>query len=149
VTRLALLDIVPTGTIYESLDQHRATTIWRYFFLTQPPELPERLIGADPGFYLDWTLREWIGKGAALDAVAIAQYERCFDAATIRDVLTLGAHASQLSGAGAHGGASAPQRIRSSSCSTEATSSLRSMNERPPPGSNDGTDPGSVPGGTW
>ena len=55
----------------------------------------------------------------------------------------------QLSGAGAHGGACAPQRTRSSSCSTEATSSLRSMNERPPPSSNDGTDPASVPGGTW
>jgi len=83
VSRLALLDIVPTETIYELLDQERAITIWRYFLLVQPPELPERLIGADPGFYLDWTLREWCGTACALDEAAVSEYRRCFDAATI------------------------------------------------------------------
>jgi haloacetate dehalogenase len=83
VSRLAILDIVPTDTIYELLDQKRATTVWRYFFLVQPPDLPERLIGAAPGFYLDWTLREWCGTPDALDEVAACEYRRCFDAATI------------------------------------------------------------------
>ncbi len=45
VTHLALLDIVPTATIYATLDQRRATDVWRYFFLIQPYDLPERLIG--------------------------------------------------------------------------------------------------------
>jgi haloacetate dehalogenase len=57
VSRLAVLDIVPTKTIYETIDQQHATTVWRYFFLTQPDGLPERLIGADP---------------------AVAEYTRCF-----------------------------------------------------------------------
>jgi haloacetate dehalogenase len=83
VSRLAILDIVPTETIYRLLDQERATTVWRYFFLVQPPDLPERLIGADPGFYLDWTLREWCGTPSALDEAAVSEYRRCFDAATI------------------------------------------------------------------
>jgi haloacetate dehalogenase len=83
VSRLAILDIVPTETIYRLLDQERATTVWRYFFLVQPPDLPERLIGADPGFYLDWTLREWCGTRGALDEAAVSEYRRCFDAATI------------------------------------------------------------------
>jgi haloacetate dehalogenase len=83
VSRLALLDIVPTETIYGLLDQKRAITVWRYFFLVQPPDLPERLIGADPGFYLDWTLREWCGIAGALDESAVSEYRRCFDAATI------------------------------------------------------------------
>jgi haloacetate dehalogenase len=83
VSRLALLDIVPTETIYATLDQERATTVWRYFFLVQPPDLPERLIGADPGFYLDWTFREWCGTPGALDQTALSEYRRCFDAATI------------------------------------------------------------------
>jgi hypothetical protein len=88
---------------------------------------------------MEWTERSRDRPGAWC-AGGDAEYKRRFDAATIRDVRTLRAHASQLSGAGAHGGASTPQRMRSSSCSTEATSSLRSMNERPPPpGSNDGT----------
>jgi haloacetate dehalogenase len=83
VSRLAILDIVPTETIYGTLDQGRATTVWRYFFLVQPPDLPERLIGADPGFYLDWTFREWCGTPGSLDEAAVSKYRRCFDAATI------------------------------------------------------------------
>lgn len=83
VSQLAVLDIVPTRAIYESLDQERATTVWRYFFLIQPPDLPERLIEASSDLYLDWTLRDWCGTQGALTEPAIAEYRRCFDAATI------------------------------------------------------------------
>jgi haloacetate dehalogenase len=83
VSRLAVLDIIPTDTIYGTLDQQRATTVWRYFFLVQPPDLPERLIGADPGFYLVRTLEEWCGTPGALVDAAVAEYLRCFDAATV------------------------------------------------------------------
>jgi haloacetate dehalogenase len=41
------------------------------------------LIGANPGWYLDWTVREWAGTADALDPAAMAEYRRCFDAATI------------------------------------------------------------------
>ena len=83
VTRLAVLDIVPTSSIYGDLDQDRATAVWRYLFLIQPPDLPERLIGADPRFYLGWTFDEWSGKPGSLAPAALAEYERCFDEATI------------------------------------------------------------------
>ena len=59
VSRLAILDIVPTHVIYAELDQARATTVWRYFFLIQPGGLPERLIAADTRSYLRSTLQEW------------------------------------------------------------------------------------------
>lgn len=78
ITRLAVLDIVPTRAIYETLNQERATTVWRYFFLVQP-ELPERLIGADPLFYLDQTLQEWCGTPGSLADTAVSEYRRCFD----------------------------------------------------------------------
>jgi haloacetate dehalogenase len=83
VTRLALLDIVPTAEVYARLDRSRAIAVWRYFFLVQPPDLPERLIGTDPGFYLRWTLAEWAGRPDAIDPRALAEYERCFDTETI------------------------------------------------------------------
>lgn len=83
VSRLAILDIVPTATIYATLDRERATTVWRYFFLIQPEDLPERLIGADPRCYLRRTFDEWSGAQGALTPAALAEYERCFDAATI------------------------------------------------------------------
>jgi haloacetate dehalogenase len=83
VSRLALLDIVPTRTIYATIDQRRATTVWRYFFLIQPYDLPERLIAGDPAFYLGWTLDEWRGTAGALTEQAVTEYRRCFDDATI------------------------------------------------------------------
>jgi haloacetate dehalogenase len=83
VSRLALLDIVPTDTIYTTLDQEHATTVWRYFFLIQPPDLPERLITSEPDFYLDWTLEEWSGTRDGLSDAALAEYRRCFDRATV------------------------------------------------------------------
>jgi len=57
--------------------------VWRYFFLIQPAPLPERLIAADPGFYLEWTLTEWSGDRSLLADEAFAEYRRCFDDATI------------------------------------------------------------------
>jgi haloacetate dehalogenase len=83
VSRLAVLDIVPTHAVYANLDQARATTVWRYFFLIQPTGLPEHLIGADPVFYLHATLREWTRTPNAFTPEALAEYERCFDRATI------------------------------------------------------------------
>ncbi|HTW99427.1 MAG TPA: alpha/beta hydrolase, partial [Acidimicrobiales bacterium] len=83
VSHLAVLDIVPTSTIYRHLDRRRATAVWRYFFLVQPDDLPERLIGGDPEGYLRWTLDEWCGTPGALDDEAVAEYLRCFDADTV------------------------------------------------------------------
>ena len=83
VSRLAILDIVPTRTIYETIDKQRATTVWRYFFLIQPHDLPERLVGGAAQRYLEWTLDEWCGTPGALSEEAIAEYRRCFDQATI------------------------------------------------------------------
>jgi haloacetate dehalogenase len=83
VSRLAVLDIVPTKTIYETIDQQHGTTVWRYFFLTQPGGLPERLIGADPGYYLQYTLGEWCATPGVPDPEAAAEYARCFTPAAI------------------------------------------------------------------
>lgn len=84
VSRLAVLDIVPTKTIYQTIDQQRATTVWRYFFLTQPADLPERLIGADPQYYLHYTLGEWCATQGIPAPEAVAEYTRCFTPAAIR-----------------------------------------------------------------
>jgi haloacetate dehalogenase len=83
VSHLAVLDIVPTKTIYETLDQQRAITVWRYMFLVQPSDLPERLIGGDPERYLRWTLQEWCGTRGAIGEEKLAEYRRCFDTATV------------------------------------------------------------------
>ncbi|MEA1834866.1 alpha/beta hydrolase [Methylobacterium durans] len=52
VTRLAVFDIAPTATMYARTDRAFATAYFWWFFLIQPEPLPERLIGADPEFFL-------------------------------------------------------------------------------------------------
>ena len=78
VSQLAVLDISPTRTMYAHTDQEFATAYYHWFFLIQPFDLPERLIGADPVFYLQRKLGGW-GTGLAhFDPRALAEYERCF-----------------------------------------------------------------------
>jgi haloacetate dehalogenase len=84
ITKLALLDIVPTRTAFAHVNQEMATAAFNWFFSIQPDGLPERLIGADPAFYLQWLLDHWCGTPGALAAEAVAEYHRCFDAAAIR-----------------------------------------------------------------
>ena len=74
VERLALLDIVPTLYRFETINQKAATASYHWFFLIQPGGLPERLIGAEPEFYLRHSLRD----PAVFEPEAFAEYLRCF-----------------------------------------------------------------------
>ncbi len=79
VEKLAVLDIVPTRTIFEATNQAIATGYYHWFFLIQPNGLPERLIGGDPVFYLQSKLSHWGKGGLELFAPeALEEYERCF-----------------------------------------------------------------------
>ena len=40
--------------------------------------MPERLIGADPDYFLRWTLDSWAGRPGAFDPRALAEYQRAF-----------------------------------------------------------------------
>lgn len=64
VSKVALLDIVPTRTLFEATDMALALAYEHWFFLAQPAPLPERLIGADPAFYLETKLTRWSGSGS-------------------------------------------------------------------------------------
>ena len=48
VERVAVLDISPTRIMYGKTDKALATAYYHWFFLIQPFDLPEKLIGADP-----------------------------------------------------------------------------------------------------
>jgi len=51
VLKLAVLDIVPTGDAFRRADMAFGLGFWHWFFLAQPYDLPERLIGADPDYF--------------------------------------------------------------------------------------------------
>ena len=80
VSRVALLDIVPTRHVFTHVDRAMAQAYEHWFFLAQDPDLPERLIGADPGYYLRRKLAQGSG-GAGIEAFAseaVEEYVRCF-----------------------------------------------------------------------
>jgi haloacetate dehalogenase len=78
VSRLAVLDIVPTLDVWEQMDWKEALATYHWPFLAVPAPLPETLIGANPDFYLHHLLDRWAGRREALDPAAVAEYERAF-----------------------------------------------------------------------
>ncbi len=48
VTALAALDILPTADVLARADARFARGAWHWFLLSQPADLPERLVAADP-----------------------------------------------------------------------------------------------------
>jgi haloacetate dehalogenase len=79
VERLAVIDITPTLDMYEATEMRFASWYYHWFFLIQPAPLPERMIGADPSFYLRWCLAGWGSRGIGfVEPEALAEYERCF-----------------------------------------------------------------------
>lgn len=86
VTKLAVLDIIPTGEAFARAGHEFGLALYHWYFLAQPSPLPEKLIGADP----DWFWRWHTTRGpdtSFFDDEAVADYLRCFrDPETIRGI---------------------------------------------------------------
>ncbi|CAN5921681.1 alpha/beta hydrolase [soil metagenome] len=83
VRSLTVLDIAPTYTMYTTTDMTFAEAYYHWFFLIQPYDLPERLIGNDPEYFLRRKFAQWGRDDTAFTAEAMAEYVRCFTPATI------------------------------------------------------------------
>ena len=77
VQRMLLLDIAPTLAMYSNTTEGFARAYWHWFFLIQPPPLPEALIGTDPVRYLHSVMGKRHAGLAAFAPEALAEYERC------------------------------------------------------------------------
>ena len=71
VTKLAVLDIVPTWEAFSRADMSFGIGYWHWFFLAQPHDLPERLLAADPENAL---FRNGV---EAFRPEALEEYKRC------------------------------------------------------------------------
>jgi haloacetate dehalogenase len=80
VTRLSVLDIVPTWEMWAKMDAKRAMKVFHWTFLAQPYPLPEMLIGTAPVKYLEWKMLAWNGSGtnAVFDPRALDHYRAFF-----------------------------------------------------------------------
>ena len=59
ISRIAVLDVVPTHAVWERADARLALGFWPFSLLAQPAPLPERLILAAPEAVVDDALAQW------------------------------------------------------------------------------------------
>ena len=74
VQKLAVLDIIPTHRMFQIVNKEMATSTYHWFFLIQPYDFPERMIGANA----DYFLRTRFPQGQAFPPEAVDEYARCF-----------------------------------------------------------------------
>lgn len=77
VERMLLLDVAPTLAMYRNTSEAFARAYWHWFFLIQPPPLPEALIACDPARYVRSVMGARHAGLAAFAPQALAEYERC------------------------------------------------------------------------
>lgn len=78
VEKEVLLDILPTLYMYEHTDMAFASGYFHWFFLIQPYDFPERLIGSDPEHFLKKKIQKGLRNESAISPEALKEYIRCF-----------------------------------------------------------------------
>ncbi|HYA75016.1 MAG TPA: alpha/beta hydrolase [Roseiarcus sp.] len=80
LTKLAVLDIVPTAEMWRGMGATRAMAVYHWMFLAQPEPLPETLIGRASREYIDHTLASWTKAKSleAFDPRALKHYRAFF-----------------------------------------------------------------------
>ena len=76
VAALIPIDIIPTGEVWRRASAEWAVSAYHWPFLAQPKPLPETLIGKDPVYYLEHTLKSWVKPRdlSPFSAEALAHY---------------------------------------------------------------------------
>lgn len=84
---LVVLDVLPQLDMWEALAWPFSLWAHHLFLLAQPPDYPERLIGASADMFLDHMLDSWCATPGAIVPAARAAYHEAFrDPATIHAV---------------------------------------------------------------
>lgn len=78
ITKVALLDIAPTLTMYNDTNKEFATKYVWWFLQIQPYPMPEHLIGLDPAYYLREHLSVQGKTPGAVTPDAMQEYLRCY-----------------------------------------------------------------------
>jgi haloacetate dehalogenase len=78
VTRAAILDIIPQHHLLNNVTRQWGTFSWHWFFNIQPAPLPEKMMGADPDWFIEKKLAKTKQGLSFFDPAALAEYKRCF-----------------------------------------------------------------------
>ncbi|MET7947727.1 alpha/beta hydrolase [Micromonospora sp. NPDC005324] len=78
VTRLAVMDVVPIGDVYNRADKTFSLSYWVWSFLAAPAPVPEQFIEAAPAVLVDFMLDTWPKVKDAFPAEVRAAYVKQF-----------------------------------------------------------------------
>jgi haloacetate dehalogenase len=78
VERAAILDIMPQHYLFNNVTQAWATYAYHWFFMIQPAPMPERLMSADPDFFITKKLSKTPQGLTFFGQDALEEYKRCF-----------------------------------------------------------------------
>ena len=77
-TRAAILDIIPQHHLLNNVTRQWGTFSWHWFFMIQPHDFPERLMSADPDYFIEKKLAKTPQGLSFFDPAALAEYKRYF-----------------------------------------------------------------------
>lgn len=87
VSYLVSIDTVPTLDIWDAMDMAVSMDAFHWPFLAQPAPIPEKMIGADPDFFLHHLLNRWVGNATPLSDFAVAEYIKHFRKASVLEAM--------------------------------------------------------------
>ena len=87
VAAFGSITVIPTVEMWARANKDFGLKSWHWFMLAQPFDLPERLLAADPAFFLDWTLRNMVRRFDAVTPEAHAEYLRAFSRESVRHAM--------------------------------------------------------------
>ena len=77
VLKLATMDIIPTHRMFQVVNQAMATATHHWFFLIQPYDYPERMIGANADYFIRHRFEHGPDSAAHYPPEAVEEYVRC------------------------------------------------------------------------
>ena len=81
------LTVVPTEEMWKRASMAFGMKAFHWYLFAQPFDLPERLLRADPAYFLDWTLRNMVQQRDAVSPDALAEYQRAFSKESVRHAM--------------------------------------------------------------
>ena len=77
IRKLATLDIIPTHRMFQIVNKEMASNTYHWFFLIQPYDFPERVIGAGADFFIRSGFQRFPNWESIFPFEALEEYVRC------------------------------------------------------------------------
>lgn len=81
------LTMIPTLEMWKRADVALGMKAFHWYMFAQPFDLPERLLRADPAYFLDWSLSRAASHPEAITDSARAEYHRAFAKESVRHAM--------------------------------------------------------------